>query len=201
MRRAARRGPENTLLVYGRQGRRRYTFRVGALVSKTMKRLCLAALLIAGVPVAMLLAQRGAAAPVTFARDIAPVLYVQCAPCHRPDGPAPFSLVTYEDARRHAAQIAVVTRRRYMPPWKPEPEFGDFAGARRLTGDQILAMERWLAGGLLEGDASELPPPPRWTPGWQLGEPDLVVSLPEYTLAADGADVFRNFVVSVPGSA
>jgi len=167
--------------------------------------MCLGALLMAGAPVAGGLAARPRLAPnapaVTFARDIAPILYSQCAPCHRPDGAAPFSLITYADARRHAAQIAAVTRRRFMPPWKPEPGFGDFAGERRLADTQIRAIEGWVEGGLVEGLASDLPSPPRWTPGWQLGEPDLVVTLPEYTLRPDGRDVFRNFVVAVPGSA
>ena len=137
---------------------------------------------------------------VTFANDIAPILYRQCASCHRPDGPAPFSLLTYDDVRQRAAQIAAVTGSRYMPPWKPEAGFGDLAGERRLTDEQILAIDRWVKTGLAEGNPSDVPPPPRWSAGWQLGEPDLVVTLPEYTLRADGTDVFRNFVVTVPGT-
>jgi tetratricopeptide (TPR) repeat protein len=135
--------------------------------------------------------------PVTFARDVAPILYRQCAPCHRPDGPAPFSLMTADDARRRAGQIVQVTKRRYMPPWKPEPGAG-FIGERRLTDAEIAILERWVNGGLLDGKAADLPLAPRFTPGWQLGEPDLVVWFPEYTLRADGSDVFRNFVISVP---
>ena len=138
---------------------------------------------------------------VTFATDIAPIVYSQCASCHRPDGPAPFSLLTYGDVRQRAAQIAAVTGSRYMPPWKPEAGFGDLAGERRLTDEQILAIDRWVKTGLVEGNPSDVPPPPRWSAGWQLGEPDLVVTLPEYTLRADGTDVFRNFVVAVPGTA
>jgi len=135
--------------------------------------------------------------PITFTKDIAPILYAHCASCHQPDGPAPFSLLTYTDARRRAVQIAKVTASRYMPPWKPEP--GDFVGERRLTDSQILTIDRWVATGEPEGDASDLPAPPQMHSGWQLGVPDAVVALPEYTLRADGADVFRNFVVAVPG--
>jgi Flp pilus assembly protein TadD/mono/diheme cytochrome c family protein len=142
--------------------------------------------------------QPGAA--VTFTSDVAPILYRRCATCHHPDGAAPFSLLTYEEARQRGAQMAAVTASRYMPPWKPEPGFGDFAGERRLSDDEIGTIDRWVKGGLVEGDAAKLPPQPRWSAGWQLGEPDLVVTLPEFTLRADGADVFRNFVVTVPGS-
>jgi len=138
--------------------------------------------------------------PITFTRDVAPILYRQCAQCHQPGGPAPFSLITYDEVRRHAAQIADVTTRRYMPPWKPEPGSGEFVGERHLSDVQIQTIARWVAGGRLEGDRADLPSAPAPHSGWQLGPPDLVVTLPEYTLRADGADLFRNFVVTVPGS-
>jgi tetratricopeptide (TPR) repeat protein len=137
--------------------------------------------------------------PVTFARDVAPIVFAHCAVCHRPNGSAPFSLVTYAAARPHATQIALVTRRRAMPPWKAEPGYGDFIGHRPLTADQIGILQRWVDDGAIEGDPHEAPAPPRWTDGWQLGTPDLVVSLPQpYLLAAGGGDVSRVFVLPVP---
>jgi tetratricopeptide (TPR) repeat protein/mono/diheme cytochrome c family protein len=139
-------------------------------------------------------------APATFSRDIAPILYSQCAACHRPGGSAPFSLLTYTDARQHANQIAAATRSRFMPPWKPDAGSGPFVGERRLTDAQILLLERWSATGTTPGNAANLPPLPRETDGWPLGTPDLVVTLPEYTLRPDGTDVFRNFVVTAPGA-
>jgi len=139
--------------------------------------------------------------PIVFSKDIAPILYRHCVTCHRPDGVAPFSLITYDDARRHATQIAAATTRRYMPPWKPAAGYGDFEGERRLTDMEIALFRRWAGGARLEGDASDRPVPPRFGSGWQLGEPDLVVTLPEYELRAGGSDVFRNFVVAVPGDA
>src|SRR5258708_28827707 len=91
-----------------------------------------------------LLVFRGAAqaAPpaVTFHKNIAPILLAQCAPCHRPGEAGPFSLLTYDDARKHARQIAAVTRKRYMPPWLPAPGFGNFAGERPLTETQIATI-------------------------------------------------------------
>ena len=142
-----------------------------------------------------------AAAPVTFTKRVAPILFSQCATCHRPDGPAPFSLLTYADARRHAAQIAAVTRERIMPPWKPEADGPRLLNERRLTAAQIDTLEQWLRDGTPEGTASDLLPAPVWSTAWQLGAPDLVVDLPEYVVPAGGADVFRNFVVPVPASA
>src|ERR1700674_228526 len=69
---------------------------------------------------------------VTFTKDIGPLVFAQCASCHRPEGSAPFSLLTYADVKRHARDIATVTANRSMPPWKPEPGYGDFVGTRRL---------------------------------------------------------------------
>jgi tetratricopeptide (TPR) repeat protein len=144
--------------------------------------------------------QRGAGDDhaVTFARDIAPILFANCVTCHRPDGPAPFSLLTYDDARRRATQVAKVTADRYMPPWKPEPGFERFIGERRLSDADVTRLRVWAETGALEGDRSMLPRAPAFASGWQLGQPDLVIPMPEYTLRAEGMDVFRNFVVRVP---
>ncbi len=152
----------------------------------------------AGVGVLLVSASVEAQTP-TFNKDIAPVVFEYCAPCHRPGEAAPFPLLTYADARKHAAQIAAVTRSRYMPPWLPAVGQGEFQGERRLTELQIAAIARWAANGSPEGSAADLPKPPRFTEGWQLGPPDLVVTLDRpYTLAPSGSDVFRNFVLRVP---
>lgn len=139
-----------------------------------------------------------AAEPVTFNKHIAPVIFQYCSPCHRPGEAAPFSLLTYADARRHASQIAAVTERRYMPPWLPEAGYGDFAGERRLTAQQLRLIAEWVKGGSIEGDRDDLPPAPHFTEGWQMGPPDLIVQMPQpYRVPASGGDVFRNFVVPV----
>lgn len=136
---------------------------------------------------------------VTFARDIAPLLYAQCAGCHYPGGPAPFSVLAYEDAAPRAALIAAAVQARRMPPWLPAPGRGGFAGERRLSEREIALLEHWAALGAPEGDPAQLPPPPERPDGWQLGRPDVVVTLEEpYVLPAGDGEVFRNFVLSVP---
>src|SRR6185437_2945879 len=80
---------------------------------------------------------------LTFAHDIAPIVYQSCAPCHRPGEAGPFSLLSYEDVKRHARQIVAVTRSRYMPPWLPEPGYGDFIRERRLSDVQIRMIAEW----------------------------------------------------------
>ncbi|MBV9158230.1 MAG: tetratricopeptide repeat protein [Acidobacteriaceae bacterium] len=117
--------------------------------------------------------QAAPAAPPTFARDIAPIVYQNCSVCHHPGETGPFSLLTYEDVKKRAHQIEAVTQSRYMPPWPPQPGYGDFQDERRLTAQQISLIADWVRAGALEGAPSEIPPPPQFTANWQLGPPDL----------------------------
>ena len=136
---------------------------------------------------------------LTFNKNIAPIVFHNCVPCHRPGQAAPFNLLNYEDARKRAKQIMEVTQRRYMPPWLPEHGYGDFADERRLSVGEIGMIQQWVAEGAVEGQAADLPPLPKWTEGWELSQPDLIVRLPSaYALAPDGKDVYRNFVVAIP---
>ena len=138
-----------------------------------------------------------AAEPVTYHQRIEPLIYQYCAPCHRPGEAGPFSLLSYEDVRKRAAQIVTVTKSRYMPPWLPEPGFGDFAGERRLSETQLRLIEEWVRQGAPEGSPTGLAAP-HFTEGWQIGAPDMVVQMPTpYRLAADGTDVFRNFIFPI----
>jgi len=137
--------------------------------------------------------------PVTFSRDVAPILFTHCASCHRPGGAAPFSLISYADARTRARLIALTTERRVMPPWQPLPEGPALRDARRLGDDELRVLRRWVDGGAPEGNPRDLPAVPDFPSGWQLGAPDLVVTMPDaFNLPGGGADSFRNFVLPVP---
>ena len=146
-------------------------------------------------------AERPDPRPVTFNAHVAPIVFQHCAPCHRPGEAGPFSLLSYADVRERARMVAQVTASRYMPPWPPEPGFGELAGERRLTGEQIALIQRWVTEGAMEGTAADRPPPPRFVEGWQLGQPDLSLEAEAFTVPAEGGDVFRNLVVPVPLSA
>ncbi|HLH02049.1 MAG TPA: tetratricopeptide repeat protein [Bryobacteraceae bacterium] len=136
---------------------------------------------------------------VTFARDIAPIVYQNCAPCHRPGESAPFSLLSYQDVRRHASQIADVTKRRYMPPWLPQAGYGAFQDERRLTDEQIALIQKWVAQGAQPGSLAEAPQPPKFSSEWQLGPPDLILHVDHpYHLDAGGSEIFWNFILPVP---
>lgn len=136
---------------------------------------------------------------VTFYRDIAPIVYANCAPCHRPGESGPFSLLSYEDVKKHAVQIAAVTKIRYMPPWLPQPGYGEFEEERRLSQEQINLIQAWVKQGALAGAREHAPAPPKFSSEWQLGAPDLVLRATEpYHLAADAGEVFWNFIMPMP---
>src|SRR6185312_6088394 len=130
-----------------------------------------------------------------FAHDVAPIIYRNCAGCHHDGGPGPFSLTDYSDIKKHATEIAAVTARRYMPPWLPQPGYGEFQDERRLSDQQIRVISDWVKAGEPEGAASETPAPPRFTSEWQLGQPDLILKTEQpFAVPAGGPDVFWNFI-------
>src|SRR5688572_27027186 len=104
-----------------------------------------AVLLLLGTVVSLTVAatQNVSVQPITFTRDIAPLLFERCVSCHHPDGEAPFSLLTYDAARSRAGLIAAVTKSRLMPPWKSEPGYGEFIGHRHLSNPEIDRIQQW----------------------------------------------------------
>src|SRR5205085_12540756 len=109
-----------------------------------------------GVRLSLARAAAASAQPnLTFNKDIPPIVWARCATCHRPGEIGPFSLLTFDDVRRHATQIAAVTARRVLPPWKPLPGRGDFQNARRLSDRDLETIQQWIAAGAPEGDAAD----------------------------------------------
>jgi tetratricopeptide (TPR) repeat protein len=139
--------------------------------------------------------------PPTYAEDVAPLLHRHCAACHRPDGPAPMPLLTYDDARQVTELIARATADRRMPPWLPARDAGiDFRDARILADREIEMLRRWADAGAPAGDLTRAPTPPPSAGPWTLGEPDLVLTMEESfpVPASAGHDLFRDFVLDVP---
>jgi len=150
-----------------------------------------------GCPVRMDSPARQAAGPVTFYRDVLPVLQRRCQVCHRPGDVAPFSLMTYRQSVTWADDIKDYTQARKMPPWKPVagPKFLT-EDERRLTGKEVATLAAWVDGGTPAGDRKAAPPPRRFPHGWQLGRPDLVLTVDgDFQLGAGGLDVYRCFVL------
>ena len=130
----------------------------------------------------------------TFSKDVAPILYKNCATCHRPGEIAPMSLLTYAEARPWAKSIRDEVSDGTMPPWHADPKHGKFANDRSLTAADRDVLTRWANGGAPEGDAKDLPAAPKFVDGWQLGQPDTVLQLPvEYKVPADGFVEYEYF--------
>jgi mono/diheme cytochrome c family protein len=133
--------------------------------------------------------------PVTFNRQIAPIIFNNCSSCHRPGEAAPFTLLSYQDVLKKGRMIAAATSSRIMPPWKAEPASYSYRDERRLKDSDIALIQQWVKAGMPEGDGAK-PEPPKFASGWQLGEPDLVVEMPAgYRVPADGADIYRNIAI------
>ncbi len=138
-----------------------------------------------------------AALKPTFSREVAPILQKNCQQCHRPGQVGPFSLVTYEQARKRADDISNVVVDRRMPPWKPDPKVGPaFKHSKALSDEDIAVIAAWAEAGAPEGDKADLPSPPAYRDGWALGDPDLIVEAPEdFAIPAEGKDIYRCFVI------
>ncbi len=133
---------------------------------------------------------------VTYTKHIARLLNQHCRSCHRPGEVGPFPLTNYDQARRWAKEIQAYTQARLMPPWKAAPEFGRFRNDRSLSADELRLIELWVQQGTPRGEAEHLPPQPKFPTGWALGEPDLVVEMPEeYKVAPEGEDDYRHFII------
>jgi len=144
-----------------------------------------------------------AASPVTFSRDVAPILQKACQNCHRPGAIAPMSLLTYQDARPWARSIKAKVTSREMPPWYIDRHVGisKFKDDPSLTDAEIATIVRWVDAGAPAGDPKEMPPARVFgdIDKWHIGKPDMVVSLPKpYELKANGPDEFYDVDVD-PG--
>ena len=132
-------------------------------------------------------AQQPAAAPPTFSKDVAPILYKQCVSCHRPGEIGRMSLLTYEQARPYAKAIANAVTNRTMPPWHADAPAGTFHNERSLSDRERETLTAWAAAGAPNGDPKDLPAPPTFTDGWALGKPDVVLEMQEdYPIPAKG---------------
>lgn len=141
-------------------------------------------------------ATRPAGGVPTFSKDVAPILYTNCVGCHRPGEIGPMSLISYKDVRPWAKSIRDEIDDGTMPPWHADPKHGKFANDRSLSAEERDVIVRWANGGAPEGNPADLPEVPKFTEGWQLGEPDAVFQLPvEYQVPADGFVEYEYFEI------
>src|SRR5438045_215848 len=147
------------------------------------------------------------AKPVTFSRDVAPILQAKCQECHQPNSIAPMALITYQDVRPWARSIRERVAARQMPPWHIDRSVGvqKFKNDMSLTDEQVDTIVRWVDEGAVQGDPKDLPPPkPLVTDNqWKAvrdgyGPPDLVIKSSEYTMPAQRQDVWYRPMSAIP---
>lgn len=156
-------------------------------MKKNLYRIGVVAVALLAVVVLATAANKSAPAKVTFAKDIAPIVFKHCAECHRAGEIAPMSLMTYQEVRPWAKSIRERVADGSMPPWSADPKVGHWANDPRLSQKEIETIVAWVAEGAPKGEDRDLPAPPKFTDGWTIGKPDAVIEMPvEYTVPADG---------------
>src|SRR5262249_18298067 len=132
----------------------------------------------------------------TFTKDIAPIIYKNCTGCHRPGEIAPMSLLTYEEVRPWARAIREQVAQGTMPPWHASAPRGTFSNDRRLSDQERESVIRWVDSGASRGEPGDLMPAPRFADGWEIGTPDVVLSMPsEFEVPASGTVPYQYFQV------
>ena len=132
----------------------------------------------------------------TFHADVEPIMQAKCQQCHRTNDIAPFPLITYTDVSTYASDIGYQVRNQIMPPWKPVAGIGSFRNSYALTDAERQTILDWVSAGAPEGDPAVAPPPlPINDSPWQLGQPDMVLNLPQYTPSAANPDTYRCFTI------
>src|SRR5215471_25831 len=133
---------------------------------------------------------------VTFTKDVAPIFYSNCVQCHKPGDIAPMSLLSYKDSRPWARSIREMVASRQMPPWHADPRYGRFANDKQLSLREIDTVVAWVDQGAAEGDPKDLPPVPAFVEGWEIGTPDVILSMSEpYQVPTGGPDQYVYFTI------
>src|SRR5690349_12757146 len=135
-----------------------------------------------------------APATPTFSKDVAPILYKNCVSCHQPGNIAPMSLLTYDQARPFARSIKAKVITGTMPPWHAEAPVGTFSNDRRLTDTEKDVIAKWVDGGSPQGDAQDMPRAPKAVDGWEIGKPDLVLTMPTPYQVAESGEIDYQYI-------
>ncbi|MBI1784814.1 cytochrome c [Candidatus Sumerlaeota bacterium] len=134
--------------------------------------------------------------PVTYTKDIAPILLKNCAQCHRPGQIGPMSLLSYDEVRPWAKAIKKSVAERVMPPWFADPQYVHYKDEMLLTGDQIEAISKWVEQGAPKGEGDAEAPPEFRDNEWRMGKPDQIFEMTApFTVGDDVEDLYEHFII------
>ena len=131
---------------------------------------------------------------LTWADNIAPLLYKNCTSCHRQGGAAPFSLMTYNEAKNYKTSIHHAVMSGHMPPWPPDTTYSQLARPKALSAKDKQAILDWAIGDAPDGNPAKAPAPPQYLSGSFIKNPDFVVRAPKYTVTSTRDD-YRCFPI------
>jgi hypothetical protein len=138
----------------------------------------------------------GAPQPITYSKDVAPILQKNCETCHRAGEAAPMSLRTYKEVRPYAAAIKEAVALKKMPPWFADPHYGKFSNDRSMSEQDIKTIAAWVASGAKEGNPKDLPAPASFLAGWNIGKPDFEVEMTkDFEIPATGTINYQHILV------
>ncbi len=137
--------------------------------------------------------------PVTFHKDVQPILQRSCQSCHRPGEAAPMSFLSYPEVRPWAKAIKAAVVERKMPPWPADPHFGKFSNERALKASEIRILTEWVDSGSPEGSLRDAPPPVRFAEGWNIAQPDQVFEMPAAFQVPANGTIDYHYVVLPTG--
>src|SRR5256885_10131153 len=144
-------------------------------------------LALASLAVAAIAAAPDQPSPVTFTKDVLPILQEHCQSCHRPGQVAPMSLIRYQETRPWARAIKSAVTLRKMPPWFADPNYGHFTNDRSLRQSEIDTLVKWADTGAVEGDPHAAPAPVQWPKDGWVVQLEVVMELPPHDVPAKGA--------------
>src|SRR5712691_4192669 len=139
-----------------------------------------------------------ATGPVTFYKDVLPILQKNCQSCHRLDQIEPMSFLTYKSVRPWAKAMKGAVLSRKMPPWFADPGYSHYKNDRTLPQTDIEIIAKWADSGAAEGDAKDAPPPVQWPEKGWLIKPDVVVDMPEFKVPAQGMLEWTDITIPSP---
>ena len=143
-------------------------------------------LVLVGLAVAVAAIASDPSSPVTFTKDVLPILQKNCQSCHRPGQVAPMSLLSYSETRPWAKAIKTAVTLRKMPPWFADPNYGHFVNDRSLKQSEVDTLVKWADSGAAEGNPKDAPAPVQWPGGGWSVQPEVVMNLPAHEVPAKG---------------
>ncbi len=138
-------------------------------------------------------------AGISYSETIAPMLKEKCVVCHTEGGLGPWAMSSYTMVQGFAPMIREVVRTKRMPPWHADPHIGVWKNDISLSTEELQTLVHWIEAGAPRGSGPDPLAESQVTiVEWPLGEPDLVLDIPAYTVPVSGVVDYQFPTVSNP---